>query len=177
MCDTKMKIAAGLKELLYEKPIHKITVQDIMERKHMKRQSFYYHFQDIYDVIAWICEEELFQDITYEKEESFEEWMLRVVQTLNEDPVFYKKVLEDMDAKRIILSVYPIIECQVVNRLYYEGEERKMVVEFLTSSICHALFDNYTSKGRLEEEKMTVLAHYISGLLKLGSNTMWMLTA
>lgn len=34
-------------ELLEEKPYHKITVNDIVNRCHVNRNTFYYHFQDI----------------------------------------------------------------------------------------------------------------------------------
>ena len=53
--DTKQRIAAALRQLMQERPLRKITVQDLMDRTQMKRQSFYYHFQDIRDVLAWIC--------------------------------------------------------------------------------------------------------------------------
>ena len=54
MSDTKRKMAQALKELMAEKPLKRITIQDIVERSHMTRQSFYYHFQDIPSLIAEI---------------------------------------------------------------------------------------------------------------------------
>lgn len=52
MCDTtKRKIAECVKLLMRRKEISKITIQDIMNETHMSRQSFYYHFKDIYDVL------------------------------------------------------------------------------------------------------------------------------
>lgn len=48
---TKKAIAFTLKELLLEKPISKITINDITERCDINRQTFYYHFQDITDLI------------------------------------------------------------------------------------------------------------------------------
>jgi len=51
---TKRALAASLKKLLAEKPLDKITVSDITEDCGMNRQTFYYHFQDIYDLIEWI---------------------------------------------------------------------------------------------------------------------------
>jgi probable dihydroxyacetone kinase regulator len=51
---TKRALAASLKKLLIEKPLDKITVIDITEDCEVNRQTFYYHFQDIYDLIEWI---------------------------------------------------------------------------------------------------------------------------
>lgn len=51
---TKKALAASLKKLLSEKPLDKITVTDIAEDCQVNRQTFYYHFQDIYDLVEWI---------------------------------------------------------------------------------------------------------------------------
>lgn len=51
---TKRALAASLKKLLAQKPLSKITIADITEDCGMNRMTFYYHFQDIYDLIDWI---------------------------------------------------------------------------------------------------------------------------
>ena len=55
---TKRALASSLKKLLAQKPLSKITISDITEDCGMNRMTFYYHFQDIYDLIDWICQEE-----------------------------------------------------------------------------------------------------------------------
>ena len=55
MCtDTKGRIAEAVEQMLQTRPVCKITVQRVMEQAQMKRQSFYYHYQDIYSVLEWI---------------------------------------------------------------------------------------------------------------------------
>lgn len=51
---TKRALAASLKKLLIHKPLSKITITDITEDCEVNRHTFYYHFQDIYDLIEWI---------------------------------------------------------------------------------------------------------------------------
>ncbi|HHV31681.1 TetR/AcrR family transcriptional regulator [Caproiciproducens sp. LBM24188] len=51
---TKKALAASFKKLLAEKPLDKITVTDIVEDCEVNRQTFYYHFKDIYDLVEWI---------------------------------------------------------------------------------------------------------------------------
>ncbi len=51
---TKKALAASLKKLLSQKPLDKITVIDIVEDCEVNRQTFYYHFQDIYDLVEWM---------------------------------------------------------------------------------------------------------------------------
>ena len=91
-CNTKQKIARALRQLMSERPLSKITVQDLMEGAQMKRQSFYYHFQDIYDVLGWICEKQLGQPLREEPELDFEEWCMRLVALMEEDRAFYRRV-------------------------------------------------------------------------------------
>lgn len=55
---TNRALAASLKKLLNQKPIDKITVKDIAEDCGVNRHTFYYHFQDIYDLIEWLCIDE-----------------------------------------------------------------------------------------------------------------------
>lgn len=51
---TKIAIAYALKALLEEQSFNKISVGDIAERAGINRQTFYYHFRDIYDLTEWI---------------------------------------------------------------------------------------------------------------------------
>lgn len=55
---TKHALAAALKELMAQKPIDKITIHDITERCGIRRQNFYYHFEDMYDLMRWMFQEE-----------------------------------------------------------------------------------------------------------------------
>ena len=97
MSDTKRKMAQALKELMAEKPLKRITIQDIVERSHMTRQSFYYHFQDIYEVLELICRYDLVDQIAYREEESFSHWMERLMEIVETNKWFYRKMLQDMD--------------------------------------------------------------------------------
>jgi len=51
---TKLALADALKELMAETPFQKISVVDICDRCGMNRKSFYYHFQDKYDLVNWV---------------------------------------------------------------------------------------------------------------------------
>ena len=55
---TKERLAASLKKLIKEKPLSKITVQNIADDCNINRKTFYYHFEDIYDLLKWTLNEE-----------------------------------------------------------------------------------------------------------------------
>ena len=55
---TKRALEASFKKLLLEKPLNKITINDITEDCGVNRMTFYYHFKDIYDLVDWILAED-----------------------------------------------------------------------------------------------------------------------
>ena len=55
---TDKAIKAAFMKLLEEQPFEKITVKDIVEECGINRNTFYYHFQDIYALLQEILDEE-----------------------------------------------------------------------------------------------------------------------
>ena len=49
----KAVIADAFVSLAQRKNVDKITVKDLVEACGISRQTFYYHFQDILEVIEW----------------------------------------------------------------------------------------------------------------------------
>ena len=49
----KYALAQSLKRLLSTRKLDKITVKDIAEDCGVNRQTFYYYFRDIYDLLEW----------------------------------------------------------------------------------------------------------------------------
>mgnify|MGYP004517059865 FL=1 len=56
---TKQTISEAVKTLLFEKNVKKLTVKDIVEQCNITRQTFYYHFEDIPDLLRWTIEQDL----------------------------------------------------------------------------------------------------------------------
>lgn len=55
---TKQLLSNSLKKLLTKKTLDKITVTELAEDCKVNRQTFYYNFQDIYDLLDWTLEQE-----------------------------------------------------------------------------------------------------------------------
>ncbi len=51
---TKLALAQSLKQLMAERTLDKITVKEVVARCGVNRQTFYYHFRDIYDLLDWM---------------------------------------------------------------------------------------------------------------------------
>lgn len=50
---TKEAIHLALWDLLQEQKLDEITVTEVVERCGISRQTFYYHFRDLYEVVEW----------------------------------------------------------------------------------------------------------------------------
>lgn len=61
---TKKRIVKAFKKQLNQKEFQKISVVDIMEEAQIRRQTFYNHFLDKYELMDWIFETELQEQIT-----------------------------------------------------------------------------------------------------------------
>lgn len=57
--EVKILLADSFKELVQEKPVEKITIKEIADRAGVIRVTFYNHFQDKYELLEWICREEV----------------------------------------------------------------------------------------------------------------------
>ena len=60
---TKQALIASFKKLLETEPFDKITISDITNDCGLSRQTFYYHFRDIFDMIRWIYNSESLNEI------------------------------------------------------------------------------------------------------------------
>lgn len=94
MCNnTKQKIAQALRQLMLQRPSQKITVGNLMDATGMKRQSFYYHFQDTRDVLMWICQQELMEPLQ-SSNLSLTDWIILAMNLIDKDRIFYRRMLE-----------------------------------------------------------------------------------
>ena len=57
--ETKILMAETLKKLIKDRPFSKITVQDIVSECNINRNTFYYHFENNYDLLYFAYEMEI----------------------------------------------------------------------------------------------------------------------
>ena len=57
--ETKILMAETLKKLIKDRPFAKITVQDIVNECNINRNTFYYHFENNYDLLYFAYEQEV----------------------------------------------------------------------------------------------------------------------
>ena len=141
MCNnTKQKIAQALRQLMATQSFDRITVQNLMAATQMKRQSFYYHFQDTRDVLMWICRRDVFEPLMASDLE-LEDWMLLALELLDRDRCFYRKLLKA--AYLDFLQEFDTIMEPRMLHLLYPGktlgqltDNQRFTLDFVTDAAC-----------------------------------------
>ena len=104
---TKRALEASLKKLLVQKPLNKITINDITEDCGVNRMTFYYHFKDIYDLVDWILAEDAAKAM--EGRRGFGTWSEA-----------YLDVLRQLqDNKTLVINVYRSVGREQVEQYLY----------------------------------------------------------
>lgn len=69
---TRDLLGAALKQQLLSTPLDKVTVSGLTAAAGVNRQTFYYHFADVYELAAWVFDQEVAQHIMAHA--SYREW-------------------------------------------------------------------------------------------------------
>ena len=143
-CNTKQKIADAMRRQIMEKSFEKITVQNLMDATNMKRQSFYYHFQDTRDVLMWICEQELAQPLKRSNLQ-LSDWLCYALQLLDNNRCFYRRVLDAANPEFVQEFGLQVIGPRISLQLYATQNwrqldaDRQFVVGFISQAITNWL--------------------------------------
>ena len=84
---TKLWIADKMKELMKTKSLDKIRITEICRLAEIQRPTFYYHFKDKYDLVAWI----FFSD-AYKTDVLSPESSAQAMAKMRQDFIFYKSL-------------------------------------------------------------------------------------
>jgi len=104
---TKKAIAASLKKLLAEKPLDKINITDITDDCEVNRQTFYYHFQDIYDLVEWIYTSEATKAIDGNKTyDTWQQGFLQIFEYVLENKAFVKSTYHSISREHLETYLY-----------------------------------------------------------------------
>ena len=126
---TKMWIANKMQEIMKHKPISKIRVTEICRAAEIERPTFYYHFKDKYDLVAWMFYTEAYgTDII--SVASAAAGMNKMKQQI----LFYKRAYED--ASQNALWRYML---EYFAKRYTELAKEKLGTDILDSQLAYSI--------------------------------------
>lgn len=135
---TKRALAAAMKQLMSSRPFEKINVSDICEICGMNRKSFYYHFQDKYDLVNWIFQTEYIQTLSREPIRSYWDVIERLCNYLYDNRRFYYNAFsvkgQNSFTDYFRETMEPVIAATTANP-YESSKEADFAVAFYTDAL------------------------------------------
>lgn len=155
MSSTKNALGDALKELVKEKNFNKISITDITDRCGMNRKSFYYHFKDKYELMAWIFENEFLSDFSEIEHDKPDELFIILADYFYNNKDYYSKVFkvegQNSFADYFRQLIEPFAERKVKEMMpEYESD---FFVTFISDGIVSSFMRWITAKNCMEPIK------------------------
>lgn len=160
---TKKALAASLKKLMARQKLNKITVNDIAADSGVNRQTFYYHFHDIFELLGWIYQTEALESIgCYKSYDTWGEGFRRVFHYIETNRGFCLNTLESLGRNHLddyLYSVTSGLIMGVVNEIPGSGgvaeTDKQFIVNFYTLAFT-GLIVQWMRNGMQESPELIV---------------------
>ena len=146
---TKKALLSAFGALIEEKPFNKITITDLTARCGINRMTFYYHFDNIYELMIWGLEmqmNEASRDCV-----NYENWKtgyLRIFHFALERKTYIKKIFQTIEQEHLERYLNQIAERMVLAVIEEKSGDRTLNEDdkLFTAQICaHVLVGTLVS--------------------------------
>lgn len=152
---TQHRLALTLKTLMAELPLDEISVQLLTKKCKVNRQTFYYYFHDIYDLLAQVFLDEEIEGI--EESKNYTELLSKIYEYYVANKAFVDAVLisggKDL-FQEFIYNIFYVISMRFVDRADINKQltsmEKKDIARFYASAYSQSLIyylSTYTHKS------------------------------
>ena len=161
--NTKKMLSASLKHCMEKKSLSKITVTDIVTDCGLNRKTFYYHFQDVPDLLKWTLEQEAVDvvkqfDLLNELEEALRFAVRYIRENSHMINCAYDSIGRDElkrflnhDFQSIVMSIVEQIERK--ENVHSDPDAKKIICNFYTEGMAGELVDVLKSRDAAQDEK------------------------
>lgn len=161
--NTKKMLSASLKHCMEKKSLSKITVTDIVTDCGLNRKTFYYHFQDVPDLLKWTLEQEAVDvvkqfDLLNELEEALRFAVRYIRENSHMINCAYDSIGRDElkrflnhDFQSIVMSIVEQIERK--ENVHSDPDAKKIICNFYTEGMAGELVDLLKSRDAVQDEK------------------------
>lgn len=159
--NTKLSLAKSLKDLLETKSFAKLTVTEIIKKSEVNRNTFYYHFEDIYDLLRWTLEQEAIDKVkTYDSIDDIDKAIDFTLDYIKENQAFLRNILfsvGERDLKRFLAKDFK----EIIKNFIVLGEARlgKIIDDsyrsfYTTEAIAGILTEIITKKDPISKDRI-----------------------
>ena len=158
---TSKAIEESFIRLLNERPLDKITIKDIVDDCGISRNTFYYHFQDKYDLVNWIFQTEFLMAVQRRPYESTWALIRDLCEYFYENRAFYWNALSVegqnsfQDYFREVLD--PVVRAYAEDLFDGEGEDTAFFINFFSDAFIAAMLRWLSSRNCMPPDRFTRL--------------------
>jgi len=168
---TKEALAASLKKLMLLHPLNQIHIQMITDDCGVARHTFYTHFQNIYDLLGWMYEHELIEDL--EKCCNYEKWrdgVLLVLDYTVKNRTICLNTFNSMGRDHLEMFLYNTfshvfsgIIADLCSRMQVEEKIKQEIGDFYTNAII-GVFTGWLKRDMSEQPE--IIADWIEQMVR-----------
>lgn len=125
---TKEMFARALLSVIESKDLSKIRVLELCRLCDTDRQTFYYHFRDKYDLVAWIYESDLKEALLSDHTTPSREQTEFLLRRLQQKQSFYSKAFQDMTQNSLFAYMHTA-NCRITEALAAERTGGRALTE------------------------------------------------
>lgn len=171
--NTKKALAESLKNAMRKKAFSKITVKDLTADCGLNRNTFYYHFEDIYALLRWMLDHEAIQVVQkFDLLTEYDQAIAFVLDYVEANEPIMHCTLDSIGRKELRLLFFKEFS-EIVSSLLDEAQEQHKVKlsadyeSFLTSFYTEAMVGMLT-QWITKENPMTKenLSDYLSDTVR-----------
>ena len=167
---TKLALADALKTAMKTKKLSKITVSELICACNINRKTFYYHFQDIYDLLKWMLERETLDVVkNFDLVINTEEAIRFVMDYAEKNDYIINGAFDSMgyeEIKRFFHNdLFSVIYEAIGNgeaklHVALDSQFKQFLAEFYTEASAGMLIE--WTKNRIKQDKETVVSNILS---------------
>lgn len=178
---TKNMLAESLKQLMQKKPLNKITVTELIKECNVNRKTFYYHFQDIYDLLKWILDKEAIEIVkSYDLLLDYEEAVTFTISYVQKNAHILNCAYSSIgreEMKRFFKKDFIDVISKIINGLKEEINPTlstdfiNFLIEFYTEALASTLVSLFSEPNQRSTEQLVdyismIFTHSIPAVLK-----------
>ncbi len=130
MANMKQIFADTLIEMLNKKSLSEITITDIVSQCGVSRQSFYYYFNDIYDLLEWYFIQETEKALNeYSDIDSWQTGYIRIMRWAQKNKALVMNTYRSIQREYIEVFMYRVLYQYIIKVVNTEAENLRVSQE------------------------------------------------
>lgn len=160
---TKNLLAASLKKLMSKASLDQITVKELTTDCGVNRQTFYYHFQDIFELLGWIYKTEALEAINdYKTYATWQVGFLKIFQYVEANRSFCLSTYHSLGREHLETFLNNLtyellygVVAELADGSGLETEDHTFIAKFYTYGFVSLMLD-WLKTGAKERPEMII---------------------